>query len=168
MADERYSGLATKLEGISGGKVVDLAPELEKMKRQLDEKSRHLAQAEARVARIQRELEASRLELPSLLCLSKLTSINYSIIIQRSFGAAQEADHEMRSKIKNLQAQLDQEKNRADDLHEQMRIQEIRNIEGQAQLVEGDQRVFEREISKMRSIIAEKGELVSARLSLKL
>ena len=60
MADERYSGLATKLEGISGGKVVDLAPELDKMKRQLDEKSRHLAQAEARVARIQRELESSR------------------------------------------------------------------------------------------------------------
>ena len=65
----------------------------------------------------------------------------------------------MRSKLKNLQAQLDQEKNRADDLHEQMRMQEIRNIEGQAQLVEGDQRVFEREISKMRSIIAEKGEI---------
>ena len=65
MADERYSGLATKLEGISGGKVVDLAPELEKMKRQLDEKSRHLAQAEARVARIQRELETSRLEISS-------------------------------------------------------------------------------------------------------
>ena len=65
----------------------------------------------------------------------------------------------MRSKLKNLQAQLDQEKNRADDLHEQMRMQEIRNIEGQAQLVEGDQRVFEREISKMRTIIAEKGKI---------
>ena len=61
VADDRYSGLAAKLEGMSGGKVIDLAPELEKMKRQLDEKSRHLAQAEARVARIQREMEASRL-----------------------------------------------------------------------------------------------------------
>lgn len=62
----------------------------------------------------------------------------------------------MRSRMKQIQAQLDQEKNRADDLHEQMRMQEIRNIEGQAQLVEGDQRVFEREITKMRSIIGEK------------
>merc|ERR1712176_66952 len=133
VADDRYSGLASKLEGMSGGKVIDLAPELEKMKRQLDEKSRHLAQAEARVARIQREMEASR-----------------------SFGATQEVDHEMRSKIKHLQSQLDQEKNRADDLHEQLRLQEIRNIEGHAQLVEGDRRVFEREITKMRTIIAEK------------
>ena len=64
----------------------------------------------------------------------------------------------MRSKIKHLQSQLDQEKNRADDLHEQLRLQEIRNIEGHAQLVEGDQRVFEREITKMRTIIAEKGK----------
>ena len=63
----------------------------------------------------------------------------------------------MRSKIKHLQSQLDQEKNRADDLHEQLRLQEIRNIEGHAQLVEGDQRVFDREITKMRTIIAEKG-----------
>merc|ERR1712242_461386 len=47
-------------------------------------------------------------------------------------------------------------KNRADDLHEQLRLQEIRNIEGHAQLVEGDQRVFDREITKMRTIIAEK------------
>lgn len=133
VADDRYSGLASKLEGMTGGKVIDLAPELEKMKRQLDEKSRHLAQAEARVARIQREMEASR-----------------------SFGATQEVDHEMRSKIKHLQSQLDQEKNRADDLHEQLRLQEIRNIEGHAQLVEGDQRVFDREITKMRTIIAEK------------
>ena len=60
----------------------------------------------------------------------------------------------MRSKIKHLQSQLDQEKNRADDLHEQLRLQEIRNIEGHAQLVEGDQRVFEREITKMRTIIS--------------
>ena len=64
----------------------------------------------------------------------------------------------MRSKIKHLQSQLDQEKNRADDLHEQLRLQEIRNIEGHAQLVEGDQRVFDREITKMRTIIAEKGK----------
>ena len=128
-ADDRYSGLAAKLEGISGGKVIDLTPELDKTKKLLDEKSRHLAQAEARVARIQRELENSR-----------------------SFGPGAD-ESELRTRVKQLQHQLDQEKSRADDLHEQMRMQEIRNIEGQAQLVEGDQRVFEREIAKMRALI---------------
>ena len=131
VADERYKGLATKLEGISGGKVTDLQPEIEKLRRQLEEKARHLAQAEARVARIQRELEATK-----------------------SFGP--DMDNDTRIRIKNLQNQLDQEKNRADEMQEQMRLQEIRNIEGQAQLVEGDQKVFERELAKMRNIMMEK------------
>merc|ERR1712170_275313 len=71
-------------------------------------------------------------------------------------------ESELRTRVKQLQHQLDQEKSRADDLHEQMRMQEIRNIEGQAQLVEGDQRVFEREIAKMRALIAEKDRRVMA------
>ena len=37
-----------------------------------------------------------------------------------------------------------------------MRPQEIRNFKGHAQLVEGDQKVFERELAKMRNIMMEK------------
>ena len=38
-----------------------------------------------------------------------------------------------------------------------MRLQEIRNIEGQAQLVEGDHKVFKRELAmQMRNIMMEK------------
>ena len=37
-----------------------------------------------------------------------------------------------------------------------MRLQEIRNFKGHAQLVEGDQKVFERELAKMRNIMMEK------------
>ena len=95
------------MEGISGGKVTDLQPEIEKLKRQLEEKARHLAQAEARVARIQRELEATKTFAP-------------------------DTDLETRQRIKNMQNALDHEKQRADELQEQMRMQEIRNIEGHA------------------------------------
>ena len=73
------------IRGISGGKVTDLQPEIEKLRRQLEEKARHLAQAEARVARIQRELEATK-----------------------SFGP--DMDNDTRIRIKNLQNQQDQEK----------------------------------------------------------
>ena len=58
-----------------------------------------MAQAEAREARIQRELEATK-----------------------SFGP--NMDNDMRIRIKNLQNQLDK-KNRADKIQEQMRLQEI-------------------------------------------
>ena len=85
-------------------------------------KNRRLAQAEAREARIQRELEATK-----------------------SFGP--NMDNDMRIRIKNLQNQLDK-KNRADKIQEQMRLQEIWNIEGQAQLVEGDQKVLNGNVQK--------------------
>ena len=59
--------------------------------------------------------------------------------------------------LKNLQNALDHEKQRADEMQEQMRMQEIRNIEGQAQLVQGDQRAFDREMNKLRNQLTEKG-----------
>ena len=76
--------------------------EIEKLKKQLEEKSGQLAQAEAR---IQRELEATKSFTP-------------------------DTDNETR--------------------------QSIRNIEGQAELVEAHQKTFDREQSKMKSLV-EKG-----------
>ena len=64
----------------------------------------------------------------------------------------------MRKKIEKLtkaEKELEQEKNRA-EMQDQMQLQEIRNSEGQTQLVEGDQKVFERELAKMRNIMMEK------------
>ena len=64
----------------------------------------------------------------------------------------------MRKKVEKLtkaEKQLEQEKNRA-EMQDQMQLQEIRNSEGQTQLVEGDQKVYERELAKMRNIMMEK------------
>ena len=44
-ADDRYKGLAVKLESLSGGKQMpDLEPELERLQKMYEDKSRHLTQ----------------------------------------------------------------------------------------------------------------------------
>ena len=59
----------------------------------------------------------------------------------------------MRKKVEKLtkaEEELEQE------MPDKMQLQEIRNSEGQIQLVEGDQKVFERELARMRNIMMEK------------
>ncbi|CAG5097554.1 Oidioi.mRNA.OKI2018_I69.XSR.g15126.t2.cds [Oikopleura dioica] len=136
-ADERYKGLATKLEGMSGGKVPDLQPEVDRLTKTIDEKSRQLAQAEARVARIQRELEAQIKMQPG-------------------------SDAEARRKIAALKKQLEDERHRNDELQDAVRNQEHRNIEGQAKLVEGDHKNFEKELFRMRRALEEKDRKIAS------
>ena len=136
-ADERYKGLATKLEGMSGGKMPDLQPEVDRLTKTIDEKSRQLAQAESRVARIQRELEAQIKMQPG-------------------------SDAEARRKIAALKKQLEDERHRNDELQDAVRNQEHRNIEGQAKLVEGDNKNFEKELFKMRRALEDKDRKIAS------
>ena len=138
VADDRYKGLAVKLEGISGGKPIpDLQPEIDRLRKQMEEKGRHLTQAEARVARIQRELDAQRQQLP-------------------------ESDMETRQKIKNLKRTVEEEKQRNLQLQEQLRLQEMNAIEGQAELVQGDQRTLDRELTRLRRQMDDRDRKIAA------
>ena len=59
----------------------------------------------------------------------------------------------MRKKVEKL---IKAEEELEQEMPDKMQLQEFRNSEGQIQLVEGDQKVFERELAKMRNIMMEK------------
>ena len=96
-----------------------------RLRKQYEEKSRHLLQAEARVARIQRELDAQK-NIP-------------------------ESDADSRRKIKDLTRQVEDEKHANIQMQERLRLAEIAAIEGQAELIQGDHKSIDREIARLQA-----------------
>ena len=96
-----------------------------RLRKQYEEKSRHLLQAEARVARIQRELDAQK-NIP-------------------------ESDADSRRKIKDLTRQVEDEKHANLQMQERLRLAEIAAIEGQAELIQGDHKSIDREIARLQA-----------------